>query len=639
MERALLQTLKELCPMPETLFEFSLGIPLAQMGLVKGSSLALRWLAGQPLSEAELDGLLASGQIAASPAENGALQAQMRLLRRRGLQQPQWTLRAFAGQFTAASTLVSDWLQRMGAVQQQMEAVARRPRNPLEWAETLPEWLEAAGWPGFLPLESGDFQALRSWRQAVESAGSLGFDGRRIECREFLAVLARSLEETLFAPESHDSPILIAGPAESAGLTADGLWFLGADEDHWPVAGPLQPLLPVEVQRDAEMPHATAQLDGALAQTVTARLLSSVREVHFSFARQRESAETRASRLIVQLAGAPQPLPPELTPPPLAVAQTVPFVDLSRVPFPLETAPGGASVLTAQSQCPFRAFATARLGAQGWEPAQAGLTPWQRGQLLHMVLHSIWGGPPEGIRSHRDLEQIMNREEFAQRHVERVLATEIRPELRARMPRRYLELEELRLTRLIGGWLDLEATRAAFEVLGTEVDRTVTLAGLTLKLRLDRVDRLRDDSLLVIDYKTGNVSPRSWDLPRPEDVQLPLYAGFALNKDREILGGLVFAKVRPGENAFAGRVADAKGTLLPNLSGSSALVKNGLTAEQLIDWQDCIEQLAKDFVAGKAEVDPRQAPKTCQCCGLESLCRIREALPGGDEDEGEEEDE
>jgi hypothetical protein len=48
-------------------------------------------------------------------------------------------------------------------------------------------------------------------------------------------------------------------------------------------------------------------------------------------------------------------------------------------------------------------------------------------------------------------------------------------------------------------------------------------------LRLDRIDRLNDGSLLVIDYKTGDVSPKSWDLPRPDDVQLPLYAGFALD--------------------------------------------------------------------------------------------------------------
>jgi ATP-dependent helicase/DNAse subunit B len=191
------------------------------------------------------------------------------------------------------------------------------------------------------------------------------------------------------------------------------------------------------------------------------------------------------------------------------------------------------------------------------------------------------------------------------------------------MPRRYLELEELRLTALVGEWLDYEAARLDFEVLGTEVARPVELGGLALNLRLDRIDRLNDGSLLVIDYKTGDVSPKSWELPRPDDVQLPLYAGFALDPE-EVLGGLVFAKVRAGEQGFAGRVGDAAATLFDGLKGNNSLVKVGLQLEQLLDWRDYIEQLARDFVAGRAEVDPREYPKTCERCGLHTLCRVQE---------------
>jgi RecB family exonuclease len=171
-----------------------------------------------------------------------------------------------------------------------------------------------------------------------------------------------------------------------------------------------------------------------------------------------------------------------------------------------------------------------------------------------------------------------------------------------------------------------------FEVAATEVKRTVAVDGLTLDLRLDRIDRLNDGSQLVIDYKTGNVSPTCWELPRPDDVQLPLYAGFAL-EDEEVLGGLVFAKVRTGGLAFAGRVGDAASTLFPGLKGGNTLVKNPLTAEQLLDWRDSIEQLARDFIAGHAEVDPREYPKTCEYCGLQVLCRIQEHQPQPDADD------
>jgi probable DNA repair protein len=373
------------------------------------------------------------------------------------------------------------------------------------------------------------------------------------------------------------------------------------------------------------MPHATPQLDWDLARAITTRLLAAASEVHFSFARQKEGVEARPAPLIAQLAGEAKELPPELKAPPIPAPLTVPIEDASRVPFVAAATkvPGGAGVLTNQSQCPFKAFATARLAARSWEPAEAGLTAAQRGKLLHAVLHAVWAGPPDGIRTHAELQNLKDRISFVAAHVHRVFQDEIRSELRQRMPRRYLELEEQRLIRLVTEWLDYEATRIDFEVTETEAARTIHIAGLAFDLRLDRIDRLIDNSLLVIDYKSGEVSPKSWNLPRPDDVQLPLYAGFAL-EPAEKLGGLVFAKVRAGNYEFAGRVGDAKATLLGNLSNSSGLVKDSLTAEQLIDWRAHIEQLAEDFLAGRAEVDPREYPKTCERCGLQTLCRIQE---------------
>jgi len=138
------------------------------------------------------------------------------------------------------------------------------------------------------------------------------------------------------------------------------------------------------------------------------------------------------------------------------------------------------------------------------------------------------------------------------------------------------------------------------------------------------------------------VNPKSWDPPRPDDVQLPVYAGFALLDGQE-LGGLAFAKLRPGELAFAGCVGAPAATLFSDVKNGSALAKNAMTAEQLLDWRDGIEQLARDFIAGRAEIDPRDAPRTCDRCGLHTVCRIQETLvavgTADDEDAEEESDE
>jgi probable DNA repair protein len=602
------------------LFEFSLGVPLSEVTLPKAALYLLRWLSGS-LAEHELDWLFSTGYVAGGPDESQALQAHMRAVRQRGLQQPQWTLHAFLGQ-AREDQLPQAWIQRMRDAERRLAATARRPQSPMDWVELIPQVLEVAGFPGDRPLSSLEHQAADRWKQGVETCASLGFNGQRMQWKEFLSLLARTLDETLYSPESRDAPIQIAGPQESAGLAADAVWFLGAHEDAWPAGGATHPLIPPEVQRQAGMPHASAQLDWELAHAITTRLMAAAPEVYFSYARQTAAAEARPSRMVCQLAGTPEALPAKLT---LAAKEqplAIEFEDFSRIPFPPGKVVGGASVLTSQSQCAFKAFATARLSAQGWEPAEAGLTPSQRGKLLHSALHSIWGGAPDGISSLGELVQMGDqRRSFVAGQVEQALREGLNSGIRDRMPARYLELEGQRLTGLVTEWLDYESTRVDFEVIGTEVKRTIHLEGLTLDLRLDRIDRLNDDSLLVVDYKSGDVSPKSWDLPRPDDVQLPLYAGFALDGD---LGGLAFAKVRAGEQAFEGRVGDAKATLFADLKAGSALVKNRLTAELLIDWRTRIEQLARDFVAGRAEVDPRDYPKTCELCGLQTLCRILE---------------
>ena len=624
------------------LVEFTLGVPLGQIALARGARVLLHWLSG-PLEEHKIDWLFGAGYAVVNAGETRSLTAFMRAIRRRGWQRTRWPLADFLRQRPGVE-LSSGWVARLTQAQIKLSQLARRTKEPRVWAEFVPQLLRECGFPGERALSSIEFQAFDRWQQTVDTCASLGFGGRPMSWTEFLDALERTVDETLFAPESEDAPVLIAGPAESAGLTADAIWFLGADEDAWPARGATHPLLPLALQLDSGMPHATPQVDWELASTMTKRIVASAPEVHFSYARQIDGVDARPSRLIVQMAGAPARLADGVRPGESPGSITVSFPDSSQIPFPAGKSVGGAGILTSQSRCAFKAFATTRLGAEHWEPAEAGLTAAERGLLLHDVMHRIWAGPPDGIRSHGQLMAKTDLASFVAGHVHRAVRDKTPVRARDSMPPRYLELEQERLIRLVTAWLRYEQSRVPFTVEQTEVKTSPAIAGLELRVRLDRVDRLDDGSLLVIDYKTGDVTPKSWELPRPDDVQLPLYAGFAIDRELGQIGGLVFAKIRAGDGSeFAGRVKDARRSLTPGVSTTSNLVKKPLKPEDMTAWRAEIERLALDFAAGRAVVDPRDYPQTCERCGLQALCRIQE-LPlapteGEETENGEADDE
>jgi probable DNA repair protein len=614
--------------------EFSLGIPLAHTPLVRGALLMLRWVSNKPIDENELDWLMASGLTATSDSETASLQRQMKSIRQRQLQRPEWTLEAFINAKPGGIEVPASWSQRMLSALRRLQPYGQR-KSAIEWSELLPLCMKDAGWPGAHPMPSANFQALDHWNKAIEAAGTLGFDCKQISWPVFHSAVARLLEDSLFSPESELANILIAGPAQSAGLVADAIWFLGVEEDSWPFAGQIHPFLPLFLQRQFNMPHSSTQNDTDLARCITDRLLHSAPEVCFSSARLRGKVEANPSHLIVGIAGTPVPPPEHLVPDALPPTQTFTYEDNSTVPFPGTKAEGGSGTLTSQSQCAFRTFATARLGAKAWDQAETGLNFRQRGDLVHSVLHSIWGGPAKnGWRTSDELQSMLTDngreglEQFVGKHVAVVMSSSLPAHIRDRMSKRYLELEEARLVKLVTEWLLYESTRARFTVIETEQKTPVVIAGLALDLRLDRRDLLDDGSTLVVDYKTGQASPDRWTTDRPEDVQLPLYAAFAVNQvAAKDPGGLVFGKVKISEHEFLGRVRDPK-SLLPDLGKTGALVKNPLTDEQLLEWRWVIERLAVEFLQGRAAVNPRDYPDTCEYCSLSALCRVAESKTG-----------
>ena len=164
----------------------------------------------------------------------------------------------------------------------------------------------------------------------------------------------------------------------------------------------------------------------------------------------------------------------------------------------------------------------------------------------------------------------------------------------------------------------------------------LTFGGITVTVKLDRMDRLANGSYAVIDYKTGNCAVASWLGPRPEEPQLPMYALSTKN-----VAAVAFAQVKTGVMKFHG--VSREPDLLPNVKviteNRSRNAKLYRDWAQLVDgWRGELEAIGAAFVAGDARVDPKNGKATCELCDQKMACRIAEkadfgAIGEGDADE------
>ena len=198
--------------------------------------------------------------------------------------------------------------------------------------------------------------------------------------------------------------------------------------------------------------------------------------------------------------------------------------------------------------------------------------------------------------------------------------------LRERVGSACWQLEQQLCVDLLGQWLGHERERSAsFRVVEMEQNKTLQVEGLSLTLRPDRIDELEDGRRAVIDYKTRAPSRTHWLGERPQQPQLPLYS---LLEPK--IQGIAFAELSasdPVQFIALGEdlgLAKGDGKSLEQQTRSIAATWPELVAQ----WETSLQQLAGEFMAGEAAVNPQ--PGACDYCDLASLCRIKEVSTGAD---------
>jgi probable DNA repair protein len=381
--------------------------------------------------------------------------------------------------------------------------------------------------------------------------------------------------------------------------------------------------LPIALQREFGMPHTSAAENTALAHRAMERIAESCGQAIYSYAQMSGDAIER-----------PSPLVSSFVPADIAIARdTHRAMQLETVPddawIPISNtgaASGGQMPLQRQANCPFQAFTFHRLRVRELSIAGRGLSPGERGTLIHRVLEGVWShdiGGHAHLTSHADLLNVTQAgtlRPLVAQHTAAAIRS-MHTERGDRWQRAYLKAEEERAIDLVMDWLELECGRQPFQIVAAEKKIDIFVGDLALRVRADRIDRVPGGELLI-DYKTGEVSTSSWEGPRPEQPQLPLYAAFGGTTN---LIGAVFAQLRRPKLTFKGRVDDARTNLLGTLENKDPLVSTSYTPELVEEWRGTLLSLAQSFVRGEAQVDPHIYPKSCLYCPLHGVCRVAES--------------
>ena len=614
-------------PLP---WNISLGLPLKSYPVIEAAFSVLE-LAGGSFQLERLVPLLNSPYLAGASEEVGSRALLDRKLREIGEQRV--SLQSLCWQ---AGRTETPWHspQLAGHVCKLAKLVKDVPgsASSADWVKWFIEILNTAGWTKDRNFNAAEYQAIEAFHKLLARFSGLQAVSGRLSYSRALNLLRRLAHSQIFQPRTDSTPIQILGLYEAIGIQFDALWVMDLHDNNWPASPQPNPFIPLSLQRKLSMPHADQARELVIAQRITERLLQAAPDVVMSYPLRKGEEELRASPLINGLAEADKKsvIQVEAAGWSELIQQHGDHELLDIDPAPAlqqQRASGGSGIFKYQSLCPFRAFAQYRLSATPLATPQVGLDAMKRGQLFHHLLELFW-------LDVRNLRTLISMDEAAlASKLDSVIAQAI-DEMAEQTPEifspRFRQIESSRLKQLTLQWLEIEKQRADFTVVDFEKEVRTDINGISVHLWLDRIDQLADGRKLVIDYKTGTVSPAQWFGERPEEPQLPLYSMV----EGEGVCAVLYGQLKAGDMKFSG-VVEEEG-MIPNLPPPRNSQLKEVTEQWpqvLDDWKQTIDQLAEDFRSGRAAVDPKKS-STCETsyCELSGLCRIDEMMAGISDD-------
>jgi ATP-dependent helicase/nuclease subunit B len=623
------------------------GAPLADVPVVKHALSMLRWLGG---SNGEFEEV--SEWLRAPYWDNprAGIRARIDLwLRESG--QMSINGREWASVLATSPAPIAEGAQELGRqISAAVSALGDGVISPREWSERFRAALDAVHWPGERVRDSSEQQTVVRLHELLDEFGQLASSAGAMSREDAVHWFGELASRTAFRPADDDGVVTISSALADPVVLYDGIWVAGLHAEAFPQPVQPDPFLPLPAQIASGIPASSASGRLAEARGLLTAWRAATDTLVLSVPSRAEDLELLPSPLLAEwLAPAVQTVLPkksavkpaqaDLFDPPSVRAVEVPgersgavwlaerihrsnmleFLDDSiGVPWPQgQTLPAGTRSLELQNMCAFRAYSELRLGSSELGVPEPGVAPEERGQLLHAALHILWRELRDSatLAAHAEPTLDILIERSVAEAADAILgqATDnARPPLFVRECRRTI--------RLIKRLCALELTREPFRVQDTEFEKTLTVSGAQMNVRIDRLDTLESGGRAILDYKSGRRTTADWYGERPSHPQLLAYLA--------AVGGDVMAmatvNVTAREVRFDGIASS--GQLLPKVRGVEPPVGNAAGDAWEVrrtQWLACIERLADSFLAGRAVVDPK--PNACDWCHAVSVCRVSDA--------------
>ena len=373
-------------------------------------------------------------------------------------------------------------------VRRRIELLDRVPRDPIPLTELARHLVDAAevlsgdiAWRGPAGREAADVIAELETSPAAAEL--------RVAIEDAVPLLRQLLDARSVRPPYGGHPrIFIWGLLEARLQRADLVVLAGLNEGVWPALPAPDPWLPPKVRATLGMPTLDTRI-GLAAHDFASAL--GAPEVLVTRARRDSKSPTVASRFLLRLNAISGGLPRDR-----ALERLTAALDDAGPPHPVarpepsppaEQRPDRISVTAVDrlKADPFAFYAQAILRLRAIEPVDDEHTARWKGTAVHQVLQD-WQQ-----HDNCDPEKLRPR-------AERLLSDEaIHPMLRALWAPRLLEAID---------WIaEMErANQAEGRVpIAAELKGETPLAGVVVEGRVDRIDRLANGMLAIIDYKTG----------------------------------------------------------------------------------------------------------------------------------------